>query len=142
MELTALVDVATRSICVAVLRPATKAVDAALLLARCMTPELMRPGWPEAVSMAASAFPYRSLRSIDERLEGAAAKPVIVPETIVCDHGKAYLFKNACRALGINLQPAHPDTPTIERTLQSQYVTGWQNRPTMGCVIPSHPPGF
>ncbi|MGO4584263.1 Mu transposase C-terminal domain-containing protein [Arthrobacter sp. 2RAF6] len=138
VELTALVDIATRSICAAVLRPTTKAVDAALLLARCMTPELMRPGWPEAVSMAASALPYRSMRSVDERLEGAAAKPVIMPETIVCDHGKAYLsaaFKNACHSLGISLQPAHPDTPTdkpvVERTLQSvgtlfaQYVTGY-----------------
>ncbi|GAA1879766.1 DDE-type integrase/transposase/recombinase [Paeniglutamicibacter psychrophenolicus] len=138
VELTALVDVATRTICAAVVQPTTKAVDAALLLARCLTPEMMRPGWPEAISMAASALPYRSMRSIDERLEGAADKPVITPETIVCDHGKAYLsntFKTACRSLGISIQPAHPDTPTdkpvIERTLQSvgtlfcQYVTGY-----------------
>jgi putative transposase len=138
VELTALVDAATRSIPAAVLRPTTKAVDAALLLARCVTPEIMRPGWPEAVSMAASALPYRAMRSIDERLENAAAKPVIMPETIVCDHGKAYIsntFKNACRSMGISFQPAHPDTPTdkpiVERTLQSigtlfaQYVTGY-----------------
>ena len=138
VELTAMVDIATRSIPAAVIRPTTKAVDAALLLARCLTPELMRPGWAQAASMAASALPYRSMKSIDERLEGAAAKPVIVPETIVCDHGKAYLsntFKSACRSQGISLQPAHPDTPTdkpvIERTLQSigtlfaQYVTGY-----------------
>lgn len=138
VELTAMVDIATRSIPAAVVRPTTKAVDAALLLARCVTPELMRPGWAEAASMAASALPYRSMKSIDERLTAAAAKPVIMPETIVCDHGRAYLshaFRNACRSLGINLQPAHPDTPTdkpvIERTLQSigtlfaQYVTGY-----------------
>lgn len=138
VELTAMVDIATRSIPAAVIRPTTKAVDAALLLARCLTPEPMRPGWSQASSMAASALPYRSMKSIDERLTGAAAKPVIVPETIVCDHGKAYLsdtFKSACRSQGINLQPAHPDTPTdkpvIERTLQSigtlfaQYVTGY-----------------
>lgn len=138
VELTAMVDIATRSIPAAVIRPTTKAVDASLLLARCMTPELMRPGWSQAASMAASALPYRSMKSIDEHLAGAAAKPVIVPETIVCDHGKAYLsdtFKSACRSQGINLQPAHPDTPTdkpvIERTLQSigtlfaQYVTGY-----------------
>ncbi|WP_082506821.1 Mu transposase C-terminal domain-containing protein [Arthrobacter sp. Leaf337] len=138
VELTAMVDIATRSIPAAVVRPATKAVDAALLLARCLTPELMRPGWAQAASMAASALPYRSMKSIDERLAGSAAKPVIVPETIVCDHGKAYLsntFKSACRSQGISLQPARPDTPTdkpvIERTLQSigtlfaQYVTGY-----------------
>jgi hypothetical protein len=115
VELTAMVDIATRSIPAAVVRPTTKAVDAALLLARCLTPEPMRPGWAQAASMAASALPYRSMKSIDERLAGAAAKPVIVPETIVCDHGKAYLsntFKGACRSQGISLQPAHPDTPT------------------------------
>lgn len=138
VELTALVDIATRSLPAAVLRPTTKAVDAALLLARCMTPEPMRPGWPQAISMAYSALPYQAMRSIDDRLESAAAKPVIVPETIVFDHGKAYLsdtFRSACRTLGISIQPAHPDTPTdkpvVERTLQSvgtlfaQYVAGY-----------------
>ena len=68
----------------------------------------------------------------------AAARPVIVPETIVCDHGKAYLsatFRAACRSLGISLAPAHPRTPTdkpvIERTLGSvatlfaQHVAGY-----------------
>jgi hypothetical protein len=45
-DLTIAVDVATRSICAAVLRPVgTKAVDAALLLARMLVPEPMRPGW-------------------------------------------------------------------------------------------------
>jgi putative transposase len=129
VELTALVDIATRSICAAVLRPTTRAIDAALLLARCVTPELMRPGWPEAVSMACSALPYRSMCSIDKRLEGAAAKPVIMPETIVCDHGKAHLsaaFRNACRTLGISLQPAHPDTPT--------------DKPEVGQPAPDTPP--
>jgi putative transposase len=138
VELTALVDVQTRSIPAAVLRPTTKAVDAALLLARAMTPELMRPGWPEAISMAYSALPFHVLRSVDERLENAAARPVIVPENIVCDNGKAYMsgtFLSACRVLGISLQPAHPFTPTdkpiVERTLESvktlfaQYVTGF-----------------
>ncbi|GAA2232106.1 DDE-type integrase/transposase/recombinase [Promicromonospora sukumoe] len=138
VELTAMVDVATRTIAAAVLRPTTKAVDAALLLARAMTPEPMRPGWPQAISMAHSVLPFQAMRSIDQRLEGAAARPVIVPETVVYDHGKVYLstaFRNACRTLGITLQPAHPDTPTdkphVERTLQSvgtlfaQHVAGY-----------------
>ena len=68
---------------------------------------------------------------------------VIVPETIVCDYGKAYLsatFRSACRSLGISLAPAHPDTltdkPVIERTLGSvstlfaQYVAGYVGRST------------
>ena len=138
VELTGLVDQATRTIAAAVLRPTTKAVDAALLLARALTPEPMRPGWADALRLTRSVLPYRSLTAIDERLEHAAARPVIVPETIVCDHGKAYLsatFRAACRSLGISVAPAHPRTPTdkpvIERTLGSvstlfaQHVAGY-----------------
>lgn len=48
-ELTMVIDVATRTIAAAVLRPSgTKAVDAALLLARMLVPEPMRPGWSAA----------------------------------------------------------------------------------------------
>ena len=143
VELTGLVDQATRTIAAAVLRPTTRAVDAALLLARALAPEPMRPGWADALRLTRSVLPHQSLTSIDARLEHAAARPVIVPETIVCDHGKAYLsatFRAACRSLGISLAPAHPDTPTdkpvIERTLGSvstlfaQYVAGYAGRST------------
>jgi putative transposase len=129
VELTAMVDIATRSIPAAVVRPATKAVDAALLLARCLTPELMRPGWAQAASMAASALPYRSMKSIDERLEGAAAKPVIVPETIVCDHGKAYLsntFKSACSSP----PPWTSTTPWQATTPGKRTAKPWPPRPS------------
>jgi len=86
-ELTIAVDVATRTIGAAVLRPeGTKAVDAAVLLARMLVPEPMRPGWDPALSMARSVLPHGRLAAIDERLEMAAAKPVIVPETIVIDY--------------------------------------------------------
>ena len=141
VELTGLVDQATRTLAAAVLRPSTKAVDAALLLARALTPEPMRPGWADALRLTRSVLPAQSLTGIDARLEHAAARPVIVPETIVCDHGKAYLsatFRSACRLLGISLAPAHPGTPTdkpvIERTLGSvstlfaQYVAGYTGR--------------
>jgi len=141
VELTGLVDQATRTIAAAVLRPTTKAVDASLLLARALTPEPMRPGWADALRLSRSVLPHQNLTSIDAGLEHAAARPVIVPETIVCDHGNAYMsatFRSVCRSLGINLAPAHPDTPTdkpiIERTLGSvptlfaQYVAGYVGR--------------
>ncbi|WP_338020709.1 hypothetical protein [Streptomyces sp. TR1341] len=80
VELTAMVDIATRSITAAVLRPTTKAADASALLARSVTPEAMRPGWSEALRMSRSVLPHRRLLSLDERLEHAAARPVIVPE--------------------------------------------------------------
>jgi hypothetical protein len=36
--------------------------------------------------MSRSALPYDRLLAIDERLEHAAARPVIVPDTIVIDY--------------------------------------------------------
>ncbi len=140
-ELTLMIDVATRSIPAAVLRPTTKAVDASLLLARCVTPEPMRPGWPDALRMSRSVLPFDRLLEIDARLEHAAARPVIVPETIVCDHGTVYQsasFRAACRALGVSFQPTHVGSPwqkgVVERTFSSiatlfaQYVRGYVGR--------------
>jgi transposase InsO family protein len=137
-ELTWIVDLATRTIPAAVLRPTTKAADAAVLLARALTPEPMRPGWVDALRMSRSVLPHRRLTEVDERLELAAARPVIVPESIVCDHGKAYIsqtFQSACRAMGINFQPTHKGSPwekgVVERsfdsvgTLFAQYVAGY-----------------
>jgi transposase InsO family protein len=116
VELTTVLDVATRTICAAVLRPqGTKAVDAALLLARTLVPEPMRPGWADALRMSRSRIPHARLMDLDARLEHAAARPVIVPETIVTDRGAIFVsdtFTRACRRLGISLQPAHPGTPT------------------------------
>ncbi|MCX4693890.1 transposase [Streptomyces sp. NBC_01408] len=82
VELTGMVDLATRSLPAAVLRPTTKAADASALLARSVTPELMCPGWSEALRMSRSALPHRRLLGLDERLEHAAARPVIVPDTL------------------------------------------------------------
>ncbi|MFJ8793179.1 Mu transposase C-terminal domain-containing protein [Streptomyces sp. NPDC102462] len=143
VELTGIVDIATRTLAAAVLRPSTKAVDAALLLARAMTPEPMRPGWADALLMSRSVLPHTSLIALDERLAQAAAVPVIAPEMIVCDRGKAYIsdtFRSACQSLGISFQPAHPDTPTdkphIEKTLGSvatmfiQHLPGHKGRST------------
>jgi putative transposase len=141
VELTAMVDLATRTVPAGVLRPTTKSVDASLLLARTLTPEPMRPGWKEALAMSRSVLPHRRMLTLDQRLEQAAARPVIVPETIVCDQGKVFVssnFRTACASLGISCQPAHPGTPTdkphIERqlesvaTLFSQFVSGYVGR--------------
>ncbi|MCE3551949.1 Mu transposase C-terminal domain-containing protein [Pseudonocardia sp. RS11V-5] len=142
VELTAAVDVATRTLCAVILTPtSTKAVDASLLLARMLVPEPMRPGWAETMAMSRSLLPHRRLADIDARMEHAAAKPVIVPESITVDRGAIYesaTFRRSCELLGISLQPARPDTPTdkgiIERTLQSvntlfcQHVAGYTGR--------------
>ena len=142
-ELTMAVDAATRSILGGIIAPTTKAVDAAAVLARMLVPEPMRPGWPESLHHAHSVIPHERLLSIDERFANAAAKPVIIPETINCDRGRVYLsetFMRACATLGISVQPARPytgsDKSLVERTFASintlfcQHVAGYTGRDT------------
>lgn len=138
VDLTGMIDVATRTVTAAVLRPSTKSVDASVLLARTVTPEPMRPGWADALAMSHSALPYRRLLDIDARLEHAAARPVIIPETIVVDQGKVFISRNfraSCNFLGISFQPVHEgsgwEKGHIERMLGSvaslfaQFVAGY-----------------
>ncbi|MEU0869914.1 Mu transposase C-terminal domain-containing protein [Nocardia brasiliensis] len=124
-DLTIAVDVATRTICAAVLRPVgTKAVDAALLLARMLVPEPMRPGWAGALAMSASRLPHGRLLSVDERMERAAAKPVIVPDTITIDGGNVFVsetFTRACERLGISVQRARKRTPTDKAIVEATF---------------------
>lgn len=143
-ELVLAIDIATRTICAGVLRPVgAKAVDAALLLARVTVPEPMRPGWDSALAMSASRIPHQRLVSLDARMALAAAKPVIVPDTVVIDHGKVFLsevFLRAADTLGMSVQPAHQQTPTdkaiVERTFEAintlfcQHVAGYTGRDT------------
>ncbi|MEU9348016.1 transposase [Streptomyces sp. NPDC048278] len=111
LELTTALDVTTRSLW-GVMRPAgSKLTDVAVLLAQMMTPMTMRPGWPAALSMAASVVPHERLTALDERLGDAAARPVIMPETVVVDQGKVFISPStraACESLGISLQPVPP----------------------------------
>ncbi|WP_327350303.1 transposase [Streptomyces sp. NBC_01304] len=127
-ELTIAVDVASRAILAAVLCPqATKAVDAALLLAEMAVPHPARPTWPDIWRMDRSPLlPHQRLRERDERLEGAAARPVVVPETIVVDRGKVFIsraFTAACETLGISVQPAPPHAPTAKGIVERTFGT-------------------
>lgn len=137
-ELSIALDVATRSICAALLRPmGTTSVDAAMLLAQMVVPTAMRPGWAEALSMQRSVIPYERLIALDARLEQAAARPVIMPETVIVDQGRVYVsasFVSACESLGVSVQPVPPAngaaTGNVERTFRaiadgfSQYLPG------------------
>ncbi|MEV6726186.1 transposase [Streptomyces xanthochromogenes] len=138
LELCIALDVATRSICAAVLRPVgTTSVDAAMLLAQMVVPVAMRPGWDAALSMQRSVIPYERLFALDVRLEGAAARPVIMPETVIVDQGRVYVsasFVSACESLGVSVQPVPPANGpakgNVERTFRaiadgfSQYLPG------------------
>ncbi|NUT48887.1 MAG: DDE-type integrase/transposase/recombinase [Saccharothrix sp.] len=144
-ELTYAIDVATRTICAAALRPGgTKAVDATLLLARMLVPEPLRPGWQAVLGMRASALPHEELTRVDPRLADAVGRPVIVPETIVVDHGRVFVsrtFTAACDRLGISVQPTHKRAPWEKahvengfgsiNTLFCQYVAGYTGSNTV-----------
>jgi hypothetical protein len=138
VELSIALDVATRSICAALLRPVgTTSVDAAMLLAQMVVPAAMRPGWDIALSMQRSVIPYERLIASDAHLQGAAARPVIMPETVVVDQGRVYVsasFVSACESLGVSVQPVPPANGpakgNVERTFRaiadgfSQYLPG------------------
>ncbi|MEU9671515.1 transposase [Streptomyces bobili] len=138
-EMTIALDVATRSVVAAVLREeGTKAVDAALLLAEMAVPHPARPGWPGHLRLAHAAVPYDRLLALDARLEQAAARPVVVPETIVIDRGAIFVsaaFLAACETLGVSVQPTPPRSPAakgaVERTfgsintLVAQHIAGY-----------------
>lgn len=127
-ELTILLDIATRSILAAVLRPeGTKSMDLVVVLARALVPYMHRPeGAKETRKLISTAWAEDAL--IDqERLDRfREAQPFIFPETITTDRGRNYLsnhFEAACERLGISLITAAPHTPTdkphVERTFHS-----------------------
>jgi hypothetical protein len=65
--------------------------------------------------MSASRLPHARLLDADARMTAAAARPVIVPDTIVIDGGKVFIsevFTRACERLGVTVQRARSATPT------------------------------
>ncbi|MFC8876011.1 Mu transposase C-terminal domain-containing protein [Streptomyces ardesiacus] len=72
------------------------------------------------------ALPHQWLAALDERLAGAAARPVVLPETIVIDRGKVFVsaaFTAACEHLGISVQPAPPHAPTAKGIVERTFGT-------------------
>lgn len=139
VDLTLALDVATRTPCAVILRPvATKGVDAALLLARALTPLTAQPGWSTSVAFSRSMLPDGMVISDDAIHAALATKPVIVPESVTVDRGKVYVgstFLNACERLQISVTKAAPRTPTdkphVERVFAAinsgftQYLAGY-----------------
>ena len=81
MQLTSLVDLASRTLCAAVLRPhGTRAVNATLLLARVVVPEHDAPGWAGALRLRASRLPHRDLGLL--RLIATRARSVNFASTV------------------------------------------------------------
>jgi putative transposase len=125
VEITIAIDIRTRSLLAWRLNPkGTKAVDAGLVIADALTPEPMRPGWPDSVRHAMLRLPCQPLLSQDERFAAAAARPVMFPETIIIDHGKAFAseaVKNVCRRYGITVQDARKYQPTDKPQVEAAF---------------------
>jgi transposase InsO family protein len=140
LELTIAIDVASRVILAWRFKPeGTKAADAGALIGDAMTPEPMRPGWPDKLRHATLKLACEPLLSLDERFAAAAARPVVFPEKIIIDHGKAFAsqaVKDACRRYGISIQDARAyratDKPQVEAAFKtirsgfSQHVAGYK----------------
>jgi hypothetical protein len=103
----------------AMLRQTTKAVDAAPRRARSLMPEPRRPGWADAPRMSRSVLAVPGMLALHERLEHAAARPVIVPEMIVCDHGSVEAVPDGdgvqARDAGVRSRVHHPSRPESGR---------------------------
>jgi transposase InsO family protein len=127
VELTFMLDLYTRSLLAFRLTPVgTKSVDAALMLADALTPETMRPGWPESVRYRVLQIPYERMVSVDDRIAEAAARPIILPEVIIIDHGKVFVsqaFRGACTTLGISVQLARKGQGTDKANVERLFNT-------------------
>jgi len=127
IELTIAIDVASRSILAWRFKPfGTKAADAGALIGDAMTPEPMRPGWPDKLRHSALKLACEPLLSLDERFAAAAARPVVFPEKIIIDHGKAFAsqaVKDACRRYGISVQDARAYRPTDKPQVEAAFKT-------------------
>src|SRR3954454_22001556 len=138
-DLTMALDIATRTPLAAILRAvATKAVDAAVVLARALKPLAMQAGWHESITFSRSVLPQGMIDGNEDLKSQVAAKPVIVPETITIDRGKVFVgstFLAACERLQISVIKAAPRTQTdkqhIERVFAAinsgftQYLAGY-----------------
>jgi transposase InsO family protein len=115
-QLTVAQDLFTRCICGLRVTPvSTKAVDVAGVLYQSMVPQPVPEGWPEQACWPYHGVPQHLVFTEDGRLPGV---PVCPPETLVVDHGKAFLSAHVisvCTQLGISIQPAQPNKPTVER---------------------------
>ncbi|MDO0933713.1 hypothetical protein QQY66_19230 [Streptomyces sp. DG2A-72] len=114
VDLTIAIDICTRSLLGWRLVPkGTKGVDAGLVIADAMMPEPMRPGWPDGLRHRMLRLPCEPLLAQDQRFTAAAARPVVFPEEIVIDHGKAFASQAVKNVPPLrDHHPGHPQVPT------------------------------
>ncbi|MEU9808571.1 transposase [Mycobacterium sp. NPDC050853] len=111
-ELTVAMDWYTRCITGLRVTPvSTKSVDAAAVLYQTYRPPPAVDTWPAHAVWPEHGIPRTVLVDVEaiERPTTGRAGPVIVPETVVVDHGKIYVSEHltsTCERLGVSIQPA------------------------------------
>ncbi|AYM44342.1 DDE-type integrase/transposase/recombinase [Mycobacteroides abscessus subsp. abscessus] len=111
-ELTVAMDWYTRCITGLRVTPvSTKSVDAAAVLYQTYRPPPAAESWPTHAVWPEHGIPRTVLVDVGaiEQPTVGRAGPVIVPETVVIDHGKIYLSEHVtstCERLGVSIQPA------------------------------------
>jgi transposase InsO family protein len=123
-QLTVAQDLFTRCITGLRVTPvSTKAVDVAGIVYQAIVPQPAPDGWPAEACWAYHGVPQHLVLTEEGRLPGVPACP---PETLVIDHGKAFLSAHVigvCTRLGISIQPAQPKKPTDKPTCERFFKT-------------------
>jgi transposase InsO family protein len=123
-QLTVAQDLFTRCITGLRVTPvSTKAVDVAGVLFQAVAPRPAPEDWPAEACWAYHGVPQHLVFTEAGRLPGI---PVCPPETLVIDHGKAFLSAHVisvCTRLGISIQPAQPKKPTDKPTCERFFKT-------------------
>ena len=129
LDLTAAIDVCTRSILAFRLTPfSTQGVDLALLLSDLLSPMPVDGRWPADVPYPYCGVPETLVLRAFDLPAGTplAPRPTVRPGTVVIDRGRNYqsvAFTAACAHLRINVQSARPyrgsDKGWIERLFRT-----------------------
>ncbi len=123
-QLTVAQDLFTRCITGLRVTPvSTKAVDVAGVLYQTVAARPAPQDWPAEACWAYHGVPQQLVFTGAGRLPGI---PVCPPETLVIDHGKAFLSAHVisvCTRLGISIQPAQPKKPTDKPTCERFFKT-------------------
>lgn len=141
VDLAVAIDVATRSILAAILRPnACKSVDAIELVSRAMLPPALLPSWTEQL-MIARSYLGEAFSTNEQIAEALSERPLIDVRGVVTDRGSIFIsetFLRAMEARGIEVGLAPPGTPTakplVERVFKTigddfvAYIPGYKGR--------------
>lgn len=121
VELTVAMDTYSRVVTGLTLRPvAAQSVDAASVLYQTVTPQT----WGKSADSPEG--PYLGLPENVSADEGSKISHELLPDSIIVDHGKAYLSRHVlavCDRLGINVQPARPIQPTDKAVIERFFRT-------------------